>query len=221
MGEQLLSFQHFVLLGEAGCGKSELAVNLAGALRQQGRAVHLFDLDMTKPLYRTRELGGVLAEMGVTLHFETQVADAPTQVGGLRPCLLSRESSTILDVGGDANGARAIGGYAPLLNRDNTAVLYVINPYRPWSGTAESAAETLSRILAVSHLRPDKVLYAANPFLGAETTPDDVTAGLAAVEQMVERVTLLCVPEALAQAVTVKVPVLPMRRHIRYPWNER
>ena len=45
-----------VFLGEAGCGKSELAVHLALSLAGKGREVHFFDLDQTKPLMRSMRL---------------------------------------------------------------------------------------------------------------------------------------------------------------------
>lgn len=51
----------------------------------------------------------------------------------------------MLDVGGDYIGARSIGGYAPLLNRDGTTVYYVINPFRPWSATLEHIDQVLGR----------------------------------------------------------------------------
>ena len=45
LGEQT---KNFVFLGEAGSGKSEIAINFALSLHQQGgKEVHLFDLDMT------------------------------------------------------------------------------------------------------------------------------------------------------------------------------
>ena len=217
--ERLTHYSNFVLLGEAGCGKSELAVNLACRLRKTGRTVHLFDLDMTKPLFRTRELGAELERMGVTLHFQQQFADAPTLVGGLRPCLTDDTSYTILDVGGDVEGARSIGGFAPLLNKEDTAVLYIINPFRPWSDTAEHAGGILSQILAVTHLKPEKVQFVGNPNLGDGTTADDVAAGLARLQDMVETVAFLCVEESLCDHVTVSVPVFPLRRYIAYPWQ--
>ena len=49
--------KNFVLLGESGSGKSEIAVNLACVLSKQspdGKEVHFFDLDQTKPLFRSR-----------------------------------------------------------------------------------------------------------------------------------------------------------------------
>lgn len=216
--ELLKPYHNFVLLGEAGCGKSELAVNLAMALHATGRAVHLFDLDMTKPLFRTRELAGELERQGVQLHFEQQFADAPTLVGGLRPCLMDGTCYTVLDVGGDDVGARSIGGFAPLLNKEDAAVLYLINPYRPWSDTAEHAGGILGRILAVTHLRPEKVQFVGNPYLGDGTTAEDVTEGLARLREMVERIAFVCVEESLRSKIDVDVPVFPIRRHIEYPW---
>ena len=113
--EGLLRQRNIVFLGEAGCGKSELAVHLAQELASQGREIHFFDLDQTKPLMRSRDAESLLESAGVTVHFQRQCADAPTQVGGLIPLLLDEEKTVILDVGGNDTGARLIGGCAHLL----------------------------------------------------------------------------------------------------------
>jgi len=43
-------WHNFVFLGEAGSGKSEIAISFAKALAKAGdKPVHFFDLDMTKP----------------------------------------------------------------------------------------------------------------------------------------------------------------------------
>ena len=47
-----------IFLGEAGCGKSELAVQWALTAAECRRDVHFFDLDQTKPLLRARLIGG-------------------------------------------------------------------------------------------------------------------------------------------------------------------
>ena len=88
----------FVFLGEAGCGKSELAVNLALRLAAGDALVHLFDLDMTKPLFRSRDLGDTLAGAGVTLHYEEQFMDDPTVSGGVMRLLRDEKAYTVLDV---------------------------------------------------------------------------------------------------------------------------
>ena len=134
-----------VFLGEAGCGKSELAVQWALTEAERGRDVHFFDLDQTKPLLRSRDAAALLEGAGVTVHFEQQCADAPTQVGGLVPLLLAPDKNVILDVGGGDAGARLIGGYSHLLK--NADVWFIVNPYRPWSGSTEHIDGTLSAIL--------------------------------------------------------------------------
>ncbi len=212
---------NYVLLGEAGCGKSELAINLARQLLETGKAVDLFDLDMTKPLFRTREQADKLAEMGIRFHFEEQFADAPTVGGGVMRSLRDADCYTVLDVGGDYIGARAIGGYAPVLNREDTEVLYIINPFRPWATTAERAGLVLSQVLGVSHLRAERIRIVGNPNLGAATTAEDVLEGYRRLTEMVERLDVLCAEQSLCAAVREKVPtpVFPIERYLEYPWN--
>ena len=96
-----------VFLGEAGCGKSELAVQWALTAAERGRDVHFFDLDQNKATAAVKGRGGPLEGAGVTVHFEQQCADAPTQVGGLVPLLLDKSKSVILDVGGNDTGGKA------------------------------------------------------------------------------------------------------------------
>lgn len=81
-----------VFLGEAGCGKSELSVHWALQAAAEGKTVSFFDLDQTKPLMRSRDVESLLESAGVSVRFEHQTADAPTQVGGLVPALLDESA---------------------------------------------------------------------------------------------------------------------------------
>ena len=167
--EGLLRQRNIVFLGEAGCGKSELAVHLALELASQGREVHFCDLDQTKPLMRSRDAEGLLEKAGVTVHFQQQYADAPTQVGGLIPLLLDEKKAVILDVGGNDTGAKLIGGYAHLLKAAD--VWFVVNPYRPWSATTEHIDGTLSAILRASRLKMPRFrqgLELLSPYVAVE-----------------------------------------------------
>ena len=64
-GNFLPAARKLVFLGEAGCGKSEIAMQLAMTLAAQGNAVHFFDLDQTKPLMRARDAAALLDAYGV------------------------------------------------------------------------------------------------------------------------------------------------------------
>lgn len=75
--ELLKEKKNFVFIGEAGSGKSEIALNIACRLAEAGgKAVDLFDLDQTKPLYRSRDLQESFRGRGVDIHFQDQYLDA-------------------------------------------------------------------------------------------------------------------------------------------------
>lgn len=217
--------KNFVFIGEAGCGKSEIAVNLALHLLKEKYPVHLFDLDTTKPLFRTRDQASWLEHRGVSVHFEQQLADAPTIGGGVRLALRDEDTFNILDVGGDYMGARSIGGYAPILRGDETGIYYVINPFRPWSTTLERLDGVLGQILQTAHISLDQLHLVGNPNLGADTDVRDVIDGTKMLTDMVSpyrEVEFLCVEKRLYELVKgeISLPLFPLERYLPYPWEE-
>lgn len=215
---------NFVFIGEAGCGKSEISINLALSLAaQNSRPVHFFDLDMTKPLFRSRDQASFLSEQGVNVHFEEQFYDAPTAAGGVSRLLRDERCFTVLDVGGDYIGARSIGGYAPLLNREGSAVFYVVNPYRPWSMDIEHIDAVLSQTLGVSHIQLERLHMVGNPNLGASTSAEDVVQGAQRLQEMIGPympVEFCTVEETLCRQLSGEpsIPIVPIRLYLTYEW---
>lgn len=206
--------KNFVLIGEAGSGKTEVGLNLALLLaKQAGREVHYFDMDQTKPLFRARDVEEHMARGGVTLHYQEQILDAPVVVAGVNECLDDPRRCALLDVGGGHQGAHMIGQYHERLNRDDTAVLYIVNPYRVWSKDPGDFRETQARVLR--HARLDKIHYVGNPNLGPETTAQAVTEGAAMLRRLLggAPVEFLCVLEPLADQVKEQItePIIPIR----------
>ena len=196
-----------VFLGEAGCGKSELSVHWALQAAAEGKTVSFFDLDQTKPLMRSRDVKSLLESAGVSVRFEHQTADAPTQVGGLVPALLDEKRTVILDVGGNDTGARLIGGCAHLLK--SADAWFVVNPYRPWSGTVEHIDGTLSAVLRAARLGLPRFLL--NPSLGAQTTAEEFLTGL-------ETGLRLLSPYVTVEAAAVTESLLPqVESHTELP----
>ena len=214
----------FAFLGEAGCGKSEIAINLALSLAAQGeRPVHFFDLDMTKPLFRSRDQAAFLEAGGVSVHFEEQFYDAPTTAGGVEKLLRDAGCYTVLDIGGDYIGARSVGGYAPWLNRPDTVVWYVVNPYRPWSADIEHIDRVLGQVLGVSHIRLDRLRMIGNPNLGPDTTAQEVLDGAAKLRDILgpyKKIDFFTVKEDLAPELEASLPgkTLPIRLLLTYEW---
>ncbi len=218
--------KNFVFLGEAGSGKSEISINFAVNLaKNSGKKVHFFDMDMTKPLFRSRDLDEELKEVGVEFHCQEQFMDAPTLVGGVNYLLKKEDEIVVIDVGGDHIGARSIGGFAPLINKENTVVYYVLNDMRPWSEDIEHIDGTLGKILGVSHINLSQLRFIENSNNGVTTTVDEYLTGSS---NMIEKISQFkpidfsCVRENLYDEVKdkVKVPLFPIHLYLTYEWIE-
>ena len=76
----------------------------------------------------------------------------------------NRYGHVVIDVGGDAAGATALGQYYPLIQpvRDQMQVLYVVNPLRPLSANAVDINALIQRIEARARMHPDMLVNNAN-----------------------------------------------------------
>lgn len=215
---------NFVFVGEAGCGKSELAINFALQFAKlSDKPVHFFDLDQTKPLFRSRDVQDLLEESGIIVHYQEQIFDAPTVPGGVKEQLLNDESIAILDVGGDHIGARIIGAFEALLNKDNCQNFFVINAYRPWSKDLISIDGTMARVLGIAHIQVENISIVSNPNLGIDTRADEIVDGHKKLEDMLSeyfKIDYLCALEALSQdvALQIKTPLIPIKLFLTYEW---
>ena len=217
--------KNFVFVGEAGCGKSEIALNFAMGLRRiTDRPIHFFDMDQTKPLFRSRDARARLEETGVVFHYEEQLFDAPTTVGGVRVQLADPQSIVILDVGGDHVGARLIGSFEKNLNKADTQNFFVINAYRPWSRDLISIDGTMARVLGMARIQLENVSIMSNPNLGTSTTAEEAVEGTKRLEEMIGEfltVDYMCALKSLCPAIEGKVnmPLLPVELFLTYEWD--
>jgi len=222
----IMNKSNFIFLGEAGSGKSEIAINFAKYLVDLNeKPVHFFDMDMTKPLFRSRDVKTEVESMGIIFHHEEQFYDAPTIVGGVNLLLKDDNCYVVMDVGGNDIGARAIGGFAPKVNQDSTLVYYVLNPFRPWSGNLDHIDGTLSSILKISHIKLDKVHIISNPNNGITTTAEEVLEGNLKMAEMIGplvNIEFTCVVDTLYEEVKDRadIPLMPIHLYLTYQWNQ-
>lgn len=223
--ERYGGYSNFVFIGEAGSGKSEVALNFAAQLRQSDtKPVHFFDMDMTKPLFRSRDKVEELTALGVEVHFQEQFMDTPVLVGGVLPLLKNDAVYTVLDVGGDQIGARSIGGFAGELAKESTAVFYVVNAFRPWSDTVRHIDETAGKILGIAHLPPEKLHWVNNSNQGTYTSADDFISGTQRLEELLSPFGSIAFSAAAgplcAEAGAAGIPnQFPMQLYLTYPWE--
>jgi hypothetical protein len=215
--------KNFVFIGEAGSGKTEVALNLALCMAERtDREVHFFDLDQTKPLFRARDASGVLEREGIFFHYQAQYLDAPTVASGVVEQLTDGNSFVLLDIGGGSHGSHMIGQFSHILNRNDTRVLYLVNPYRPWSGSAENIEYTMARVTGAARLQRAELV--ANPNLGPDTTVEDVVEGEKKLRKMFPEaeVSFLCALEELCAELRGKVPepIFPIRLNTLPNWMD-
>ncbi len=230
--------RNMVFLGESGSGKSEIALNVAVALAEAGQTVDLFDLDQTKPLFRSRDALQKLAGSGIRIHYAEQLLDTPVIVPGVRESLISPDVYTILDIGGFDIGAKMIGRFAGLLDNSRASnpsepsdakespgaeAFYIVNPYRPWSGDAENIRITMEGIRRATRL--SQFTCIANPHLGPETTAEEFLQGLEMTRvRLPEGVPLrgACCRKELIEEIRqsgVTLPLQPLQLFLSYEWT--
>lgn len=176
-----------IITGHYGCGKTNAAVNIALNLAQKGEKVKVVDLDIVNPYFRTADFGELFGSEGVELivpMYANSNLDIPAlsfDIGGI----ISGEGYTVIDVGGDPEGAVALGRYSDVLkNRSDTGLYYVINKYRYLTSTPSEAAELLEEIKAASGLECSGIINNSN--LGALTDRETVANSIEYAQKVAE-----------------------------------
>ena len=209
--------------GHYGSGKTNIAVNFALHLAQQGKRVCIGDLDIVNPYFRTKDSAAALEKAGVTLispQFANSNVDLPALPAEAYRLVTDRETFGIMDIGGDDRGAYALGRYVPAIKEENDyAMAYVANPYRPLTRTPEEALEVMWEIEAACGLGFTCIVNNAN--LGPETTCETVLEAIAYMEDLSRLsglpIWLHTAQEAVAQQLQGKLsPVLPMKLQEKY-----
>ena len=173
------------MLGEAGSGKTELAMNLAAQIvRAGGSPLRFLDMDQTKPLLRARDAKDSLRAYGVTFTDQPEYADSPLMPYGVKESLADPDLRVVMDVGGSYAGALHTGQFAESVKTSGALCLYVINPYRSFSDTAEHVAQTLAAIEWACHLEDLHVV--ANPYLGPATAAEEYWDGLTRLTELLQ-----------------------------------
>lgn len=214
-----------VLVGHAGVGKTNVALGLALAEADAGRAVTLADLDVVNPYFRSSDYPELLAEKNIRLIapvLARTTLDTPSLTGELDAVIgevrADPERRLIIDVGGDDDGATTIGRWARMLADADAQVFYVVSAFRALTQTPEEAAAMLPDIEEHAHLRATGVLNTSN--LGDETTAEHVERGRAFACE-VARLTGLPLVATVVPAVvgTAQADDVVMPRYVKRPWE--
>ncbi len=186
----------------------------------------MIDLDIVKPLFRLRNHRAQIDEFGLRLVSpggELDSADLPIlPQEAIR--YLSSPHRAVVDLGGEAAGARVLKQYQNFLKGGDVCHFFVVNPFRPFSRTAGELRTQLNEIERSSGARIEGLL--SNPHLKEETTLEIIQQGHLVALELSQAFNLpiicLCVNEVLTAEVSalMEIPILPMKLFIQPPWVE-
>jgi len=228
------SAELIIVTGHYGCGKTNLSLNLAAQMRQDGcGAVALVDLDVGNPYFRSSENTALLSMLGVESVapvFANTTLDTPSlspAVSGSITRAQRGEARVIIDVGGDPEGATTLGRFADQIAQAPYRMLYVVNRQRLMTQTPEEALELMHEIEHVSHLRVTDIVD--NTHLKWDTTPELVAESVpyahAVARATALPLSLVTVPTAQRERAAALLDVadaqllFPCEVYVRTPWE--
>ena len=214
-----------VLAGHYGSGKTNIAVNYAVALSEEGKKVSIADLDIVNPYFRAKDTKDILSEKGIRMissEYANSNVDTPALPADAYSIFADKSVHAVVDVGGDDRGALALGRYAPyLLEENDFEMLFVINQYRFLTRDADSTIEVMREIEEASGVKFTGIVNNSN--LGEETLKDAVLNSLDYAEEVSQKtglpIKMTTVRHELYGELNNKIKNLkPMGLYVRQSW---
>ena len=172
--------------GHYGSGKTNIAVNYAMLLADEGKKVCIADLDIVNPYFRTKDSEAELKEKGITLissRYANTNVDLPAIPAESYRLVQDKSIYGVIDIGGDDRGAYALGRFADAIKAEGDyRMAFVLNRHRPLTSTVEDAVEIMREVEAAAGLKFNCIVNNSN--IGSETTADTVRNSISFAEEL-------------------------------------
>jgi len=167
-----------ILIGGHGSGKSEFAITWARRLNSSGKMpVTLVDLDTIKPLFRSQEASEALKKEGINIVISSvPYSDMPSISSAMYGIISDPGNWMVVDVGGDAIGARILASISKNLHGRKHNLFYILNASRPFNANTKQCTRELRRIESVSGLKVTGLI--SNTHMLDETEPSMIEKGI-------------------------------------------
>jgi hypothetical protein len=181
----------YITVGHYGSGKTEYSVNYALHLKKTYDKVFLVDLDIVNPYFRSNDARSLLEANGITV-IAPDYAGTNVDIPALPPDVMRifnvDDAAIVIDVGGDDDGAIALGRYKRFFENADVDVSLVVNTRRPLSGSVEEIIEMKENIEFSSRLAVTDLIADTN--ISDETTKEIIEEGYEIVKEVSERLNL-------------------------------
>ena len=173
-----------IITGHYGSGKTEFALNLAMNLKKEGKKVSICDLDIVNPYFRTNDARKILEENDIKVissQYANTNVDIPVLPGEVLSVFADKERYKIFDVGGDDDGAIALGTYFQYISKEPYEMYFVVNTLRPMTSTKEEIVEMARNIEWASRLKITAIVNNTN--LQNLTKKEDIIKSVSIVDE--------------------------------------
>lgn len=216
-----------VFTGHFGSGKTEIAINYALMLAVQGKKVTIADLDVVNPYFCSRDEEELFKEKGIRL-IATPKEMSNAELGTIplsTPAVFNDKSyEVVLDVGGDDQGAVALGQYNRFFQEEDYDMYFVINTLRPETMNADDTIAYMRAVEGASRLKVKYLINNSN--LSYETEPEHILNGQLIVEEVSRRTGLPVRYTAVKEDMVERLPkgimgeIFPIKLFMLPPWRK-
>lgn len=175
-----------IITGHYGSGKTNVSVNLALKLKNDGYNVTIVDMDIVNPYFRTADSVDLFDEKGIKYiipKFANSNVDLPSLPAEIYSTFNHADNEYVIyDVGGDDDGATALAMYKQYFDKCGYDMWCVCNMYRPLISNPNHACDLISDINKKSRLTCTGIINNSN--LGIETTDDILNDSFAYIDEI-------------------------------------
>lgn len=186
-----MSSKIYITVGHYGSGKTEFSVNYALELKKSFDNVILVDLDIVNPYFRSNDARSLLESNGITViapNYAGTNVDIPVLPAEIMRIFNEKDAKIILDVGGDDDGAIALGRYKQFFDKADYEMSLVVNTKRPLSSTVEEIIEMKENIEIASRLKVTDIIADTN--ISDETTKEIIKNGYEIIKEASDKLNL-------------------------------
>lgn len=214
-----------IIIGHYGSGKTEFAVNYAINLAKENKKIALADLDIVNPYFRSREKESLLEGYGIKViasYIKGSGSDLPSVTGDVLGPLQDKSYDVILDVGGDAVGARALARYKEYWNPKDYDMFCVINANRVDTSTVEGVLQHIQSMENTSGAKVTGLIN--NTHLLRHTTVEEVIKGQELCSKVARALNIRIKYITALHEVAEKLPgnlegtIMPIKMIMREEW---
>lgn len=215
-----------IFCGHYGSGKTEVSLNYAIKLAKEGKKVTIVDMDIVNPYFRTADAKKILKDYDIELivsEFANSNLDIPTIPQEVKKVFYNTDRTIIFDVGGDDDGAFALGQFHSFFQNEEYKMTLVVNTKRPLTKKCDELYDMALRIEYASRLKFTDI--ANNTNVGVMTDSKTLLSDFDEIKSLSQK---LQIPVSMQCGLTDNLSELPkefakdkfpMQIYIKMPWE--